>query len=105
MIKGNKEKPPPTDNREILRVCIKLYSYHDRRINETALSAGELYHKIFGNDDRLEFNSFKSDIDFLNSNALIPLKNNILAINNEVAKTLIDYFFTLKDEIGLLAII
>ena len=48
---------------------------------------------------RLEFDSFKSDIDFLNLNALIPLKNNILAINKEVAKTLIDYVFTHKDEI------
>jgi hypothetical protein len=105
MIKGNKEKPPPPNKSEILRVCIQLYSYHDRSIKENELSIGALYHEIFGNDGRLEFNSFKSDIDFLNSNALIPLKNNILAINNEVAKTLIDYFFTLKDEIGLLAII
>ena len=40
MIKGNKVKPPSTNNREILRVCIQSYSYHDRRINETALSVG-----------------------------------------------------------------
>jgi len=99
MIKGNKEKLPPTNNREILRVFIQLYSYHDRRINETALSVGELYHKISDKDGRLKFNSFKNDIDFLNSKALIPLKNNILAINNEVAKTLIGYVFTHKDEI------
>ena len=50
MIKGNKEKPPPQNKSEILRVCIQLYPYHDRKINETALSVGELYHKIFGND-------------------------------------------------------
>jgi hypothetical protein len=78
MTKGNNEKPPPTNNREILRVCIQPYSYQDRKINETALSVGELYHKIFGNDGRLKFNSFKNDIDFLKSNALLPLKNNIL---------------------------
>ena len=60
MIKGNKEKLPPTNNREILRVFIQLYSYHDRRINETALSVGELYHKISDKDGRLEYNSFKA---------------------------------------------
>jgi hypothetical protein len=99
MIKGNKEKPPPTNNSEILRVCIQLYSYHDRRINETALSVGELYHKIFGNDGRLEFNSFKIDIEWLNSNGLISLNNNAITIDKKVAKTLIDYVFEHKAEI------
>jgi hypothetical protein len=61
--KGNKEKPPPTNNSEILRVCIQLYSYHDRSIKENGLSIGTLYHGIFGNDGRIEFNSFISDIE------------------------------------------
>ena len=96
---NSNQENPSLNKTEILRVCIQLYSYHDRRINETDLSVGELYHEIFGNDGRLDFNNFKSDIDWLNSNCLISLKNNILVINNEVAKTLIDYVFTHKDEI------
>ena len=63
MIKGNKEKLPLPNKTEILRVCIQLYSYHDRSIKENGLSIGALYHEIFGNDGRLEFNSFKSDIE------------------------------------------
>ena len=96
MIKGNKEKPPPTDNREILRVCIKLYSYHDRSIKENELLIGALYHEIFGNDGKLKFNSFKNDIEWLNSNGLISLNNNATTIDKKVAKTLIDYVFEHK---------
>ncbi len=95
MNNSNPEKPPPNKS-EILRVCIQLYSYQDRRINETELSVDELYHEIFGNDGRLGFN-FESDIDWLNSNGVISLKNNIIAIDNEVAKTLIEYVFKHKD--------
>ena len=98
MNNGNQGKPSPNKG-EILRVCIQLYSYHDRRINETELTVGELYHEIFGNDGRLDFNNFKSDIDWLNSNGLISLKNNIIAIDNEVVKALINYVFKHKDEI------
>ena len=98
MNNGNQGKPS-LNKGEILRVCIQLYSYHDRRINETELSVGELYHEIFGNDGRLDFNNFKSDIDWLNSNGLISLKNNVIVIDNNVAKTLIDYVFEHKNEI------
>ena len=94
----NQEKPSPNKS-EILRVCIQLYSYQDRRINETELSVGELYHDIFGNDGRLDFNNFKSDIDWLNSNGLISLKNSNIAIDGGVAKTLIEYVFKHKEEI------
>lgn len=62
---------------EILRVCFQLYSSHDRRIKETELFVGKLYHEIFGIDGRLDFNKFKSDIDWLNSNILISLKNDV----------------------------
>jgi hypothetical protein len=96
---NSNQENPSSNKSEILRVCIQLYSYYDRRINETELSVGELYHEIFGNDGRLDFNNFKSDIDWLNSNGLISLKNNIIAIDNEVAKALIDYVFKHKDEI------
>lgn len=89
-----------TPNRsEILRVCIQLYAYQDRRINETELSIGELYHEIFGNDGRLDFINFKSDMDWLNSNGLISLKDDVIVIDNDIAKTLIDYVFKHKDEI------
>ena len=98
MNNSNQEKPSPNKS-EILRVCIQLYSYHDRRINETELSVGELYHEIFGNDGRLDFDNFKSDIDWLNSNGLISIKNNVVVIDDNVAKTLIDYVFEHKNEI------
>ena len=98
MNNGNQGKPSPNKG-EILRVCIQLYSYHDRRINETELSVGELYHEIFGNDGRLDFDNFKSDIDWLNSNGLISIKNNVVVIDDNVAKTLIDYVFEHKNEI------
>lgn len=98
MNNSSQENPSPNKS-EILRVCIQLYSYYDRRINETELSVGELYHEIFGNDGRLDFNNFKSDIDWLNSNGLISIKNNIIVINDAVAKTLIEYVFKNKDEI------
>lgn len=95
---NNQKKLP--DKNEILRVCIQLYSYHDRSIVETELSIGELYHEIFGTNGRLDFESFKSDIDWLNSNGLISLNNNnTVKIDNKVAKTLIDYIFQHKDEI------
>ena len=55
MIKGNKEKPPPPNKSENLRVCIHLYSYHDRSIKENELSIGALYHEIIGNDGKLKF--------------------------------------------------
>lgn len=84
---------------EILRVCIQLYSYHDRRINETELSVGELYHEIFGNDGSLDFNSFKSDIEWLISNGLISTQNDVLSIKTDVARRLIDYVFRHKDEL------
>ena len=99
MIKGNKEKPPPPNKSEILRVRIHPYSYHDRSIKENELSIGALYHEIFGNDGRLEFNSFKSDIEWLNSNGLISLNNNTITIDKKVAKTLINYVFEHKAEI------
>ena len=98
MNNGNQGKPSPNKG-EILRVCIQLYSYQDRRINETELSVGELYHDIFGNDGRLDFNNFKSDVDGLNSNGLISLKNSNIAIDDGVAKTLIEYVFKHKEEI------
>ena len=98
MNNSNTEKPSPNKS-EILRVCIQLYSYQDRRINETELSVGELYHEIFGNDGRLDFDNFKSDIDWLNSNGLISLKNSNIAIDDGVAKTLIEYVFKHKEEI------
>jgi hypothetical protein len=98
MNNGNQENPSPNKS-EILRVCIQMYAYQDRRINETELSVGELYHEIFGNDGRLDFNNFKSDIDWLNSNGLISLKNNIVSIDDGVAKMLISYVFNHKDEI------
>jgi hypothetical protein len=98
MNNSNQENPSPNKS-EILRVCIQLYSYHDRRINETELSVGELYHEIFGNDGRLDFNNFKSDIDWLDSNGLISLQNNIIVINDAVAKKLIEYVLKHKDEI------
>ncbi|HEX5186933.1 MAG TPA: hypothetical protein VFV86_08595 [Nitrososphaeraceae archaeon] len=98
MNNSDHEEPSPNKG-EILRVCIQLYAYQDRRITETELSVGELYHEIFGNDGRLDFNKFKSDIDWLTSNGLISLKNNVISIDNEVAKTLIDYVFKHKDEI------
>ena len=63
------------------------------------MSIGALYHEIFGNDGRLEFNSFKSDIEWLNSNGLISLNNNAITIDKKVAKTLIDYVFEHKAEI------
>ncbi len=95
---SNQEKPSPNRS-EILRVCIQLYSYQDRRINETELSVGELYHEIYGNDGRLDFNNFKSDIEWLNSNSLLSLKDNIVAIDDKVAKKLIEYVFKHKNEI------
>jgi hypothetical protein len=98
MNNSNQENPSPNKS-EILRVCIQLYSYHDRSIKENELSIGALYHEIFGNDGRLDFNNFKSDIDWLDSNGLISLKNNIILINDAVAKTLIEYVFKHKDEI------
>ena len=98
MNNSNQEKSSPNKS-EILRVCIQLYSYHDRRINETDLSVGELYHEIFGNDGRLDFDNFKSDIDWLNLNGLISIKNNIVIIDDNVAKTLIDYVFEHKNKI------
>lgn len=98
MNNSNLDKLSPNKS-EILRVCIQLYSYQDRRINETDLSIGELYHEIFGNDDKLDFGSFKSDIDWLDSNGLISKKNDIFSINNKVAKTLIEYVFKHKDEL------
>jgi hypothetical protein len=98
MNNSNQKKPSPNKS-EILRVCIQLYAYQDRRINDTELSVGELYHEIFGNDGGLDFNNFKSDIDWLNSNGLISLKNNVIAIDNHVAKTLIEYVFKNKNEI------
>ena len=76
MNNSSQENPSPNKS-EILRVCIQLYSYYDRRINETELSVGELYHEIFGNDGRLDFNNFKSDIDWLNSNGLISIKKTV----------------------------
>ena len=96
---NSSQENPSLNKTEILRVCIQLYSYHDRRINETDLSVGELYHEIFGNDGRLDFDNFKSDIDWLNSNGLISIKNNIVVIDDNVAKTLIDYVFEHKNEI------
>jgi hypothetical protein len=98
MNNSNQEKPSPNKS-EILRVCIQLYSYQVRRINETELSVGKLYNEICGNDGRLDSNNFKSDIDWLNSNGIISLMNNIISINNEVAKTSTEYVFKLKDEI------
>ncbi len=41
MNNGNQENPSPNKS-ESLRVCIQLCSYHNRRINETELSIGEL---------------------------------------------------------------
>ena len=86
MINGNKEKLPALNKSKILRVCIQLYSYHDRSIKENELSVGALYHEIFGNDGRLEFNSFKSDIEWLNSNGLISLNNNAITLDKRLQK-------------------
>jgi hypothetical protein len=90
---------PTANKREVLRVCIQLYSYHDRRINETELSVGELYHEIYGNDGSLDFNSFNSDIEWLISNGLISMQNEVISINTDVARRLIDYVFRHKNDL------
>lgn len=94
-----KQENSSIDESEILRVCIQLYSYHDRRINETELSVGELYHEIFGNDGSLDFNSFKNDIEWLISNGLISLKNDVISIKTDDARRLIGYVFRHKDDL------
>ena len=63
------------------------------------MSIGALYHEIIGNDNKLKFNSFKIDIEWLNSNGLISLNNNAITIDKKVAKTLIGYVFEHKAEI------
>jgi hypothetical protein len=83
----------------MLRVYIRSYSYHDRSIKENESLIGALYHEISGNDGKLKFNSFKIDIEWLNSNGLISLNNNAITIDKKVAKTLIDYVFEHKAKI------
>src|SRR5690606_6562463 len=93
------QENPSVNKSEILRVCIQLYSYHDRRINETELSVGELYHEIFGNDGSLDFESFKNDIEWLISNGLISIKNDVISIKTDVARRWIDYVFRHQEEL------
>ena len=98
-MKNSNQGNPSANKREILRVCIQLYSYHDRRINETELSVGELYHEIYGNDGSLDFNSFNSDIEWLISNGLKSMENEVISIKTDNARRLIDFVFRHKDEI------
>jgi hypothetical protein len=97
MTNDNNENQTPNKS-EILRVCIQLYSYYDRTIVEAELSIGELYHEIFVNDGRLDFDCFKRDLEWLNSNNIISLNNKTIVLDERVAKALIEYVFKQKHE-------
>jgi len=77
-----------------LVVCVQLREFFKKNPNIQRASILELYDQIFANDNRLDFDSFNDNMNFIIREGLVfENDDNTLTNNAETVKRIDDYIF------------